>query len=113
MAEPPRRRFRPTHLVLRLLWTGRLREKACAHRDQIRVVQTEVDICPDCVALGDSWIDLRMCMTCGYVGCCDKVKNQHARKHYLSTGHPIVRSIEGRQDWMWCYVDEALLSPWW
>ena len=49
-------------------------------------------------------------MVCGYIGCCDKSKNKHARQHYDATGHPVMRSIEPGEDWMWCYVDEALLA---
>jgi len=66
--------------------------------------------CAECVARGEAWPALRMCMVCGYIGCCDKSKNKHARKHFEATGHPLIRSIEPGENWLWCYVDEALLA---
>ena len=101
--------------VLRRVWTGQFRQVPCAHvRDvrDVRAVQPEGDVCAACQALGDTWPALRLCMTCGHVGCCDKAKNQHARKHFEATGHPIVRSHrEHGMDFLWCYVDNALLDP--
>ena len=79
----------------------------CTHLDQIRDVTPASQGCADCIALGDTWVHLRMCMTCGYVGCCNDSKNIHAARHYKETGHPIVRSIEPGEDWLWCYVDEV------
>ena len=65
----------------------------CEHLDQIRVMGTEERVCPECVAAGDTWMHLRLCLTCGQVGCCDSSKNQHASKHAASSGHPIVGSL--------------------
>jgi uncharacterized UBP type Zn finger protein len=48
-----------------------------------------------------------MCLACGRVGCCDSSKNRHATKHFQATGHPLVRSIEPGENWVWCYVDET------
>jgi uncharacterized UBP type Zn finger protein len=62
--------------------------------------------CEDCLAVGDTWVHLRLCTGCGRVGCCDNSKNQHATKHYQAAGHPIIRSYELDEDWWWCYVDE-------
>ena len=63
--------------------------------------------CDQCLALGDSWVHLRACVSCGRVGCCDQSKNRHATRHYLETGHPLVRSQEPGERWVWCYVDEV------
>ena len=95
--------------VLRLRWTGQLKEKNCTHLDQVKYTTPETHVCQECVALGDTWPHLRMCMICGYVGCCDESKNKHMHKHWLATQHPLIRSIEPRENWMWCNVDEALL----
>lgn len=65
--------------------------------------------CEDCVAVGARWVHLRMCRTCGKVGCCDSSPMRHARTHPLTAGHPIVRSLEPGENWSWCYVDEAYL----
>lgn len=79
----------------------------CTHRDQIRDVKPDTDECKECVKAGDSWVDLRMCLRCGQVSCCDSSKNRHATKHFEATGHPIVRSIEPGEDWKWCYIDRV------
>jgi monovalent cation:H+ antiporter-2, CPA2 family len=81
----------------------------CEHLDQIRVMGTEERVCPECVAAGDTWMHLRLCLTCGQVGCCDSSKNQHASKHAASSGHPIVGSLEPGEAWHWCYVDEMVV----
>lgn len=87
---------------------GNSREMAdCTHIDQIRDVTPVADGCVECLAIGDRWVHLRLCMTCGHVGCCDSSKNKHASAHAKTTGHPIVRSFEPGEDWFWCYVDEV------
>jgi len=77
----------------------------CAHVAHIRIVQPSSSTCMDCVRSGDSWLQLRMCTECGYVGCCDSSRNRHAVRHYRATGHPIARSIQPGEEWAWCYVD--------
>ena len=79
----------------------------CDHIDQIQDVSPETTGCGECLAVGDSWMHLRLCMTCGQVGCCDSSKNKHASKHAESTGHPIIESYEPNEDWLWCYIDEV------
>jgi uncharacterized UBP type Zn finger protein len=81
----------------------------CTHRDALRDVTPDSDGCAQCLALGDGWVHLRMCMTCGQVGCCDSSKNKHAHRHADESGHPIARSFEPGEGWMWCYVDEVLV----
>ena len=86
-----------------------LETDVCSHTDQT----TDVDrpskmVCPECVALGDTWVHLRICMTCGHVGCCDSSKNKHATKHFEASGHPIIRSLEPGETWAYCYVDEVM-----
>ncbi|RYG26812.1 hypothetical protein EON82_01840 [bacterium] len=61
--------------------------------------------CAECLKTGDTWVHLRMCLTCGHVGCCDFSKNKHATKHSLATEHPIVRSVEPGESWRYCYID--------
>jgi uncharacterized UBP type Zn finger protein len=62
--------------------------------------------CEECLRIGDTWLHLRLCLTCGHVGCCDSSKNKHATKHYHSIHHPVVRSFQPGEQWRWCYVDE-------
>jgi uncharacterized UBP type Zn finger protein len=82
----------------------------CAHLDQITFTQTDTRVCEDCVKIGDRWVHLRMCLSCGHVGCCDSSKNKHATRHFHEAGHPLMRSIEPGERWMWCYVDQFVLG---
>lgn len=84
---------------------AKLRNK-CTHTDHIQEVTPSGQGCNKCLELGDTWVHLRMCLTCGHVGCCDNSKNKHATKHYKETGHPIMQSFEPGEEWMWCYVDQ-------
>jgi CPA2 family monovalent cation:H+ antiporter-2 len=81
----------------------------CAHLDQVRPVTPSARGCEECLRTGDDWVHLRLCMTCGHVGCCDSSKSQHATGHHRSTTHPIAKSLEPGEDWAWCYVDEVML----
>ena len=82
----------------------------CTHLDQISDVPPSGTGCRDCLLLGDEWVHLRMCMTCGLVGCCDDSKNRHASGHARDTGHPVVRSLEPEEEWFWCYIDELVFE---
>ena len=64
--------------------------------------------CEECLKMGDRWVHLRLCLACGHVGCCDSSKNKHATKHFHATAHPVMRSIEPGEAWLWCYVHEAI-----
>jgi uncharacterized UBP type Zn finger protein len=83
---------------------------ACSHLDQIEVRQVPdtVSGCEECLATGGRWVHLRMCQTCGHIGCCDSSPNRHATAHNAATGHPVVRSAEPGEDWSWCYADEVM-----
>ncbi|MET0395559.1 MAG: UBP-type zinc finger domain-containing protein [Longimicrobiaceae bacterium] len=83
--------------------------KKCTHTDQMDpdVRPRTPDGCEECLKSGSWWVHLRLCETCGHVGCCDSSPNKHATKHFHSSGHPIVQSFEPGEDWRWCYVDEV------
>ena len=86
-----------------------LETDVCSHTDQTTDVDRPSEmVCPECVALGDTWVHLRICMTCGHVGCCDSSKNKHATKHFEASGHPVIRSLEPGETWAYCYVDEVM-----
>jgi uncharacterized UBP type Zn finger protein len=90
---------------------SRIVNEACAHLDQINPdVVPSANGCEECLKIGSTWVHLRLCLTCGHVGCCDSSPNRHATKHFHATGHPIVRSFQPGEDWAWCYVDEVFLS---
>ncbi len=82
----------------------------CPHVTEIENVTPSGNGCEDCLRIGDTWMHLRLCMTCGHVGCCDQSKNRHATKHFYASHHPIIRSFEPREDWGWCYIDDAFLN---
>jgi len=78
----------------------------CSHLTEIKITKTDTHVCEDCIKSGDTWVHLRLCLECGHVGCCDSSKNKHATKHFHRTKHPLIRSIEPGEYWVWCYVDE-------
>jgi uncharacterized UBP type Zn finger protein len=84
-------------------------DPVCSHLDQIVVSELPVSIagCEECLKTGGRWVHLRMCMSCGTIGCCDDSPNRHASRHAREVSHPIVRSAEPGEDWSWCYVDEV------
>ena len=82
---------------------------ACDHLDQIRPVTPSARGCEDCIRIGARWVHLRICMTCGHVGCCDSSPHKHATAHHRTVGHPIIKSGEPGEDWGWCYPDEVML----
>jgi uncharacterized UBP type Zn finger protein len=81
----------------------------CTHLDQIQDVKPHTRGCEECLKMGDRWVHLRLCLSCGHVGCCDSSKNKHATKHFHSTKHAIMRSFEPGENWGWCYIDELEL----
>ena len=83
----------------------------CTHLDQINDVEPLTQGCGECLRTGSRWVHLRLCLTCGQVNCCDSSPNRHATKHFHSSGHPLVQSMEGGEDWIWCYADELAMEP--
>ena len=86
----------------------------CSHLDHVLITQLPeaVDGCADCLAAGDKWLHLRICLECGKVGCCDDSPNRHATAHANESGHPIIRSLEPGEEWSWCFEDDvAMLIP--
>jgi uncharacterized UBP type Zn finger protein len=78
----------------------------CDHLDQIRQVRPSSTGCAPCLARGNGWTALRLCLSCGLVACSDASPNQHARAHYQETDHPIVAAHEPASTWRWCYVHQ-------
>jgi len=80
---------------------------ACSHIAGIRTVTPSARGCEECLKIGSPWVHLRLCRSCGHVGCCDDSPNRHATAHFHETGHPVIRSAQPGEDWFWCYVDEV------
>ena len=83
----------------------------CPHLSAICEVTPRTNGCEECLKAGDKWMHLRMCLVCGKVGCCDESSNKHATGHFHETDHPMMRSIEPGENWVWCYVDRMVLYP--
>ncbi len=83
----------------------------CEHLDRIREVTPSSVGCEACLAQGLRWVHLRMCLTCGQVGCCMSSEGKHSLAHFDETGHAIVRSLEDGEDWRYCFEDWKQLDP--
>lgn len=83
----------------------------CVHLAYVRAVTPSAPGCEECLAAGrHDWLHLRLCLYCGHVGCCDSSPGRHARFHFDTTNHPIVRSLEPGEHWLWCYADEMIIE---
>lgn len=87
-------------------------EAPCDHAANVTVtsVRRPGAGCVDCLAIGGRWVHLRECLICGHVACCDSSPNKHATRHFRTSGHAIITSVEPGESWVWCYADEAVLS---
>lgn len=87
-------------------------KEACDHLKSAKSrrvpIQPQTLGCQECLAIGSEWVQLRLCLTCGHVGCCDSSLNRHATAHFLDSSHPVIKSFEPSQNWAWCYVDEQM-----
>jgi ubiquitin-hydrolase Zn-finger-containing protein len=81
----------------------------CSHADQVEILEPSGEIagCEECLKAGGRWVHLRMCQTCGRIGCCDSSPGRHASRHAAEAGHPVLRSVEPGETWSWCVVDEV------
>jgi hypothetical protein len=84
---------------------GRLQVR-CSHLHQIETVTPSALGCEECLRMGSRWVHLRLCRSCGHVGCCDDSPNRHARGHFEATGHPIIEGYDPPEGWGWCYIDD-------
>jgi CPA2 family monovalent cation:H+ antiporter-2 len=83
----------------------------CPHLEEIRPVQPSAYGCEDCLRIGSTWVHLRICLTCGHVGCCDSSPHRHARAHSGAEGHPIMASFEPGEHWAHCFFDDTDIGP--
>lgn len=82
----------------------------CTHIELAQAVPKPGRVCEECVKTGDTWVHLRQCLVCGKVGCCDSSKNKHATRHFHDSKHPIMRSAQPGEHWIWCYIDEDIVG---
>ena len=62
--------------------------------------------CRECAAIEQRPVELRMCLICGNVACCDSTPGRHASKHFHETGHPVMKPYKS-DGWLWCYVHQS------
>ena len=86
-------------------------EKMCEHAEEGPPPAPNTDGCEECLKTGQMWVQLRICRTCGHVGCCDSSIGKHATAHFKETGHAVMQSFEPGDTWGWCYIDEKMLGP--
>ena len=79
----------------------------CQHETGLMPVPARAPGCEECLRTGSSWVHLRLCLSCGHVGCCDSSPGKHATRHFHQTNHPVMASYEPGERWAWCYVDQA------
>lgn len=81
----------------------------CSHLEQSHEAKpTSPNGCEECLAIGQQWVHLRLCLWCGHVGCCDSSIGKHATAHFQETKHPVIRSMERGENWRWCYLDDVM-----
>jgi ubiquitin-hydrolase Zn-finger-containing protein len=82
----------------------------CTHANSIKTVTPSALGCEECLKIRQEWVHLRLCRTCGHVGCCDDSPGRHATKHFHATQHPIIEGYDPPEGWGWCFVDEVFLD---
>ena len=85
--------------------------ETCEHFSEMRKVAARTNGCEECIALGAEWNELRVCLACGHVGCCEDSQHAHALQHFNATGHPVIASFEPGETWGWCYVHRRYFDP--
>ena len=86
---------------------------SCQHLDRLSLeniihkANYPIFRCEECLKVNSQWVHLRICQDCGKMLCCDSSKNQHARRHFEATGHPVISSAELSEQWLYCFTDEA------
>ena len=85
--------------------------KHCEHVTEVQQVTPAASGCEECLALGAQWTELRVCLSCGHVGCCEDSEHAHALQHFNATGHPLIAAYERGETWSWCYVHRRYFDP--
>jgi len=83
---------------------------SCSHLTTIQPVTPSAKGCEECLKADGWWVHLRICRTCGHVGCCDDSPSRHATAHFHATSHPIIEGYDPPEGWGWCYVDEVMFD---
>ncbi|MBI4500075.1 MAG: UBP-type zinc finger domain-containing protein [Gemmatimonadetes bacterium] len=77
-----------------------MKREDCPHLPAVPNAPPRHERCETC---GAEW-SLRVCGTCGRVGCCES-SGAHAQRHAEESGHPIIRSLPlTPHSFTWCYA---------
>lgn len=82
----------------------------CRHAATVTSVTPLSRGCAECLSTGATWFHLRLCRTCGHVGCCDQSPGRHGTQHFLATHHPVIEGYDPPEGWGWCFVDEMMIE---
>jgi uncharacterized UBP type Zn finger protein len=86
-------------------------DNICTHIQEVNQnIPGNTKGCEECEKIGSDWVHLRLCLSCGHVGCCDSSPNKHATKHFHKVRHPVIKSYEPGENWEWCFVDNIMLN---
>lgn len=96
--------------IYALIEAGSLSSDGCSHIGEIENVHASASGCEDCLKINGEWVNLRICLTCGHVGCCDDSPNRHATAHYHASGHPVIQSFNPGEEWVYCYPDDVIIA---
>jgi alkanesulfonate monooxygenase SsuD/methylene tetrahydromethanopterin reductase-like flavin-dependent oxidoreductase (luciferase family) len=88
--------------ALKKIWTDDVVEFKGEYYN-IPASKIDTHVCEECVKDNIQWISLRLCVTCGHVGCDDSSAGMHATKHFVNTGHPVIVALPDKP-WKWCYI---------
>jgi hypothetical protein len=92
--------------LIRWAFSRAERELWCAHLLSRGRLEPPTYECRECMSHRASWRRLRLCCSCGHVGCCENSRYRHADRHFRRTGHPVMRSIDPERLWSFCSVDQ-------
>jgi len=90
---------------------GNVPAATCIHLGSIdQILTPKRRVCEECVKIGDTWVHLRTCQSCGATLCCDNSPNRHASAHARTTHHPVIASAEPGERWLYCFPDDAFVE---
>ena len=80
------------------------------HLDQARDVSTRTNGCEECLKTGDHWRSfanvshLRPCWML-------RLRRKISMPKHFTRPFALILSLEPSEDWIWCYIDQAMLEP--
>lgn len=110
MITNPERQVFARDRLYGLMAEGKVDLSVCSHLHLANNVSCNAGGCEDCMKMGTEWINIRICLVCGHVACCDDSPYQHASKHYQETGHPLIQSFNPGETWVYCYEDDVIVT---